>query len=138
MSSKAALTDLSYSSQIVCKMDVSGYAIGILLTIIVFFAVYYYGYGVAMSVASEKTSRVMETLVVSAKPSRILLGKCLAMGVLGLVQLLAFLVVGAVCFATIVPTGFTIMACRWPCPPSPSAPPCWCWSTSCWATRCTP
>ena len=90
---QAALTDLSYSSQIVGKMDVSGYAIGILLTIIVFFAVYYYGYGVAMSVASEKTSRVMETLVVSAKPSRILLGKCLAMGVLGLVQLLAFLVV---------------------------------------------
>lgn len=106
---QAALTDLSYSSQIVGKMDVSGYAIGILLTIIVFFAVYYYGYGVAMSVASEKTSRVMETLVVSAKPSRILLGKCLAMGVLGLVQLLAFLVVGAVCFATIVPAGFTIM-----------------------------
>lgn len=104
-----ALATLPYTSEIVGKMDLSGYVIGIVLTMIIFFAVYYYGYGVSMSVASEKTSRVMETLIVSAKPSRILLGKCLAMGVLGLCQLLAFLVVGAVCFVTLVPPDFTIM-----------------------------
>ena len=74
----------------------------------IFFAVYYYGYGVAMSVAQEKTSRVMETLVVSAKPSRILLGKCLAMGVLGLLQLSAFLIVGALSWSLLIPADFTI------------------------------
>lgn len=104
-----ALAALPYTQEIVGKMDLSGYVLGIVLTMIIFFAVYYYGYGVAMSVASEKTSRVMETLVVSAKPSRILLGKCLAMGVLGLLQLLAFLAVGAVSYAALVPPDFTIM-----------------------------
>jgi len=39
--------------------------------------IYVYGYGVAMSVATEKSTRVMETLIVSAKPSRILIGKCI-------------------------------------------------------------
>ena len=100
--------DMAYDMQIVGKMDLSGYILGMVLTMIIFFAVYYYGYGVAMSVASEKTSRVMETLVVSAKPSRILLGKCLAMGVLGLIQLTLFLAVGAVSFRLFVPADFTI------------------------------
>ena len=73
-------TDISYTTVPAGKMDVTGYSLGIVLTLLMFFAVYFYGYGVAMSVASEKTSRVMETLVVSAKPSRIF-GKCVAMGV---------------------------------------------------------
>lgn len=103
-----ALSDLPAEQVMVGKMDISGYVLGILLVAIMFFAVYYYGYGVAMSVASEKTSRVMETLVISTKPSRILFGKCLAMGVLGLCQLSLFLIVGALCFQLLIPAGFTI------------------------------
>ncbi len=103
-----ALSSISYSMETLGKMEVSGYILGILITMVIFFAVYYYGYGVAMSVAQEKTSRVMETLVVSAKPSRILLGKCLAMGVLGLVQLSAFLIVGALSWSLLIPADFTI------------------------------
>lgn len=103
-----ALSDMTYDMAIVGKMDMSGYVLGILLTMLTFFAVYYYGYGVAMSVASEKTSRVMETLVVSAKPSRILVGKILGMGVLGLLQMLMFLVVGALGYTLLVPEDFTI------------------------------
>lgn len=106
---RTAMSDLPYREEIVGKMDISGYAVGILMTMILFFAVYYYGYGVAMSVASEKTSRVMETLVVSAKPSQLLFGKCLAMGLLGLIQLLLFLVVGAVSFRLFIPADFTIL-----------------------------
>lgn len=104
-----ALTDIPYTAEIVGKMDLSGYGVGLVLMMIIFFAVYYYGYGVAMSVASEKTSRVMETLIVSTKPSRLLLGKCLAMGVLGLVQLVAFLAVGAIAFQIFIPADFTLM-----------------------------
>ena len=105
---KMALSNIEYTTVPAGKMDITGYSLGIVLTLLMFFAVYYYGYGVAMSVASEKTTRVMETLVVSAKPSRILLGKCIAMGVLGLIQLSLFIVTAAVGYALIVPKGFTI------------------------------
>ncbi|HIW73692.1 MAG TPA: ABC transporter permease [Firmicutes bacterium] len=105
---QTALSDLPVEQVSVGKMDFSGYVLGIVLVVVMFFAVYYYGYGVAMSVAAEKTSRVMETLVVSTKPSRILLGKCLGMGALGLCQLGLFGLVGAVCFRLLVPADFTI------------------------------
>lgn len=105
---KQALSSLSCNTVSLGKEDPSGYILGILLTMVIFFAVYFYGYGVAMSVASEKTSRVMETLIVSAKPSRVLIGKCLAMGVLGLIQLTLFLVVGGASFKAFVPPDFTI------------------------------
>ena len=59
---------LPYTEEAAGDMDITGYILGLAVVFIMFFAVYYYGYGVAMSVASEKTSRVMETLVVSAKP----------------------------------------------------------------------
>ena len=51
----------------------------------------------------------METLIVSAKPSRILLGKCLGMGVIGLCQLGLFLLVGGAGFTLLVPKDFTVM-----------------------------
>lgn len=90
------------------SMNLSGYIIGIVLTMMTFFAVYYYGYGVSMSVATEKTTRVMETLIVSAKPSRILIGKCLGMGALGLTQFAVLFIVAAVCFSTMIPEGFLL------------------------------
>jgi ABC-2 type transport system permease protein len=102
------LTDIPYETVPAGKMDVTGYALGIVLTMIIFFAVYFYGYGVAMSVASEKTSRVMETLIVSAKPSRILLGKCIAMGLLGLIQLSIFILAGVLGYNLLIPEDFTI------------------------------
>lgn len=105
---KQALSPLPCDTVSVGKEDPSGYILGVLLTMVIFFAVYFYGYGVAMSVASEKTSRVMETLIVSAKPSRILIGKCMAMGALGLMQLALFLIVGGTSFKAFVPSDFTI------------------------------
>ncbi|MDR2524769.1 MAG: ABC transporter permease [Oscillospiraceae bacterium] len=65
---------------------VSNLVAGGALMFLMFFAIYYYGMSVAMSVATEKSSRVMETLIVSARPGRILLGKCLGSGALGLLQ----------------------------------------------------
>lgn len=104
-----AQSSLGYSADIAGNMDLSGYVLGIVLTLLMFFAVYYYGYGVSMSVATEKTSRVMETLVVSCKPSRILIGKCLAMGALGLMQFVGMIVFAAVCYKLLIPGDFTIM-----------------------------
>lgn len=104
-----ARTTLPYSSEIAGTIDLSGYVLGIVVTMLVFFAIYYYGYGVAMSVAAEKTSRVMETLVVSAKPSRILLGKCLGMGALGLCQYVGILAFAAICYNLFIPGDLVLM-----------------------------
>lgn len=101
-------TELPYSEEAVGDMDITGYVLGIAVVLVMFFAVYYYGYSVSMSVASEKTSRVMETLVVSAKPSRILIGKCLAMGVLGLLQLLSILIFAVICYSLLIPKDFAV------------------------------
>ncbi len=90
-------------------LTLSGYAAGIVLITLTFFAVYYYGYGVAASVASEKSSRVMETLVVSVKPSRILIGKCLGMGVLGLTQFGGVIVFALICWKLLIPADFIFM-----------------------------
>lgn len=100
---------LPVTSGIAGEMDLSGYILGIVITMLIFFAIYYYGYGVSMSIATEKTSRVMETLVVSAKPSRILVGKCLAMGVLGLLQFGGIIAFAAICYHYLVPADYLIM-----------------------------
>ncbi len=77
--------------------------------LLLFFAIYFYGYWIAMSVASEKTSRVMEMLLTSTKPSSIIIGKTLAMGALGLCQLLSLMVVGFVTFSLAFPADFTVL-----------------------------
>jgi len=104
-----AQSSLPYKVDVAGNMDVSGYAIGLMLIMLMYFAIYYYGYGVSMSVATEKATRVMETLVVSAKPSNILLGKCLAMGTLGFLQFSAFLGIGALGYNLMIPDDFMLM-----------------------------
>lgn len=100
---------LSYQNEAVGTMNLSGYIMGILVTILIFYAIYYYGYGVSMSIATEKTSRVMETLVVSAKPSNILIGKCLGMGLLGICQFAIVLLSGVVFYKVFIPENFVLM-----------------------------
>lgn len=104
----AIQTPLIYTQRFIGNMNLTEYVVGLLLTFVMFFAVYYYGYGVAMSISSEKTSRVMETLIISAKPSKILIGKCLAMGVVGLLQLVGLMAFAAFCYKFILPEGFQI------------------------------
>lgn len=102
-------TKLTYESQMAGSMNLSGYIMGILVTVLIFYAIYYYGYGVSMSIATEKTSRVMETLVVSAKPSHILIGKCLGMGLLGICQFVIVLLSGVLLYKLFIPENFALM-----------------------------
>ncbi len=90
------------------KSKLGGYISSIFMDILLFFAVYFYGYGVSMSVASEKTSRVMELLVTSVKPSRIILGKTAGMGVLGLLQLAVIILAGGLTYSLVFPENFAI------------------------------
>jgi ABC-2 type transport system permease protein len=65
------------------------------MTFMLYFAVVFYGVNVAQSVVAEKTSRVFEVLLASAKPESLMLGKLLGVGAVGLTQMgiwIAFLV----------------------------------------------
>lgn len=55
-----------------------------------------FGYWVASGVVEEKSSRVVEVLLATLRPSQLLRGKILGIGLLGLVQLLLIGVVGLV------------------------------------------
>ncbi len=101
-------TQLGYASEALGELNITGYVAGILVSLLMFFCVYFYGVGVANSVSTEKTSRVMETLVVSAKPRSILAGKCVAMGLAGLTQMAGLLLFGIVCVKLLVPSGITL------------------------------
>ncbi|MCI8621082.1 MAG: ABC transporter permease [Clostridia bacterium] len=46
-----------------------------LLSLVLFFAIYFCAYQVSNSITTEKTSKIIETLVTSTKPSTIVLGK---------------------------------------------------------------
>ncbi len=52
-------SDVSFNVSELGKGKMNGYISSIVVSMLLFFAIYFYGYGVAMSVASEKTSRVM-------------------------------------------------------------------------------
>ena len=89
-------------------MRFSGFAASIVVLMVMFFAIYFYGYSVASSVASEKSSRVMETLVVSAKPRNILAGKLLGTAFVGFAQLAVCALFAVACYTLLVPEGFTV------------------------------
>jgi ABC-2 type transport system permease protein len=55
-----------------------------------------YGYWVASGVVEEKSSRVVEVLLATVRPSHLLRGKIFGIGLLGLAQLLLIGVVGFV------------------------------------------
>lgn len=65
---------------------IGGTVIGFALTIFIFMAIIIYGQWVAMSVAEEKSSRVMEVVLGAARPIELMSGKVIGVGGLGLVQ----------------------------------------------------
>ena len=101
-------SDISFNVSELGKGKMNGYISSIVISMLLFFAIYFYGYGVAMSVASEKTSRVMELLVTSTKPSKIILGKSAAMGLLGLSQLFLMVLTGTITYKLTFPENFAI------------------------------
>ena len=63
-----------------------------LMSIVLFYAIYFCAYQVSSSITTEKTSKIMETLVTSTSPRTIVLGKTIGIGIVGLVQMV--LIVG--------------------------------------------
>ena len=59
-----------------------------LLSIVLFYAIYFCAYQVSSSITTEKTSKIIETLVTSTAPRTIVLGKTIGIGVVGLLQMI--------------------------------------------------
>src|SRR6185437_4421807 len=67
-----------------------GYIMGVLLAMTTMI----YGMNVARSIIQEKTSRIFEVMLATAKPSDLLGGKLLGVGAVGLTQLAIWVIVG--------------------------------------------
>lgn len=59
-----------------------------LLSLVLFSAIYFCAYQVSSSITTEKTSKIIETLVTSTSPKTIVLGKTLGIGIVGLLQMI--------------------------------------------------
>jgi ABC-2 type transport system permease protein len=68
------------------------------LLFIIYFSVIMYANMIAMEVATEKSSRVMEILISSVSPIKQMFAKIIGIGLLSLTQLAVFLIVGYVSF----------------------------------------
>ena len=59
-----------------------------ILSLVLFYAIYFCAYQVSSSITTEKTSKIMETLVTSTSPTTIVLGKTIGIGIVGLLQMI--------------------------------------------------
>src|SRR5260221_3007152 len=73
---------------------VAGYIIAMDGNILIYIVIGLYGMGVAMGVAGEKGSRIMEILVNAATPFQLMVGKIGGIGAAGLAQMTCIVVVG--------------------------------------------
>lgn len=67
-----------------------------LLSLVLFYAIYFCAYQVSSSITTEKTSKIMETLVTSTTPKTIVLGKTIGIGIVGLIQVIAIIIVSII------------------------------------------
>lgn len=81
------------------------YIVPIAVSLVLFLLIFTYGNTVAQSIATEKTSRVMELLLTSVRPLAVVIGKVLAMGTISFAQFILIGVVGAATFIATMPFG---------------------------------
>lgn len=74
-----------------------------LLSIVLFYAIYFCAYQVSTSITTEKTSKIMETLVTSTSPKQIVLGKTIGIGIVGICQVVIIALVAMFSAKTFLP-----------------------------------
>jgi len=72
------------------------------LTGLLFGAIYTFAYQVSTSITTEKTSKIVETLVTYTKARNIVLGKTFGIGLAGLIQLLLIVLISVISINTFV------------------------------------
>ena len=73
-----------------------------LLSIVLFYAIYFFAYQVSSSITTEKTSKIIETLVTSTSPKTIVLGKTIGIGLVGVLQTIVTVIVAIISARTIL------------------------------------
>ena len=73
--------------------------IGMIFTVLIYMFILLYGNMVMQAVMEEKKSRVVEVMVSSVKPVNLLIGKIVGIGLVGLTQLLIWIIMTSVLFA---------------------------------------
>ena len=82
-------TPVEYTSESLGKDQVMNFFYAYIMIFALYMVILLYGQMVATNVASEKSSRAMELLITSAKPTAMMFGKVLSACVAGLTQLVA-------------------------------------------------
>ncbi|MDO5344197.1 MAG: ABC transporter permease [Lachnospiraceae bacterium] len=71
--------------------EILAYVLPYLNIMVLYFLVLFYGQGVSTSVLMEKTSKLMDTMLLSVRPGSMVLGKVLAQALAGALQIFAWL-----------------------------------------------
>lgn len=97
----SAMSGVSYSANMAGKeatspiVDIINSIVPMLSSLVLFMFIFSYSTMVSQSVATEKTSRVIEYLLTSVKPLAIIMGKILAMCTVSLLQFIVIMIGGA-------------------------------------------
>ena len=67
-----------------------------MLSLVLFYAIYFCAYQVSSSITTEKTSKIIEKLVTSTTPKTIVLGKTIGIGIVGLLQVAVMVIVALI------------------------------------------
>ena len=76
-----------------------------IMSIVLFYAIYFCAYQVSSSITTEKTSKIIETLVTSTSPKTIVLGKTIGIGTVGLAQMILIVAIALISAKTFLEPG---------------------------------
>ena len=76
-----------------------------LMSIVLFYAIYFCAYQESSSITTEKTSKIIETLVTSTSPKTIVLGKTIGIGLVGLAQMILIVATALISAKTFLEPG---------------------------------
>lgn len=79
------------------------YAIGMIMSVVLYMFLLMYGQMVMTSIIEEKNNRVLELIVTSVKPTQLMMGKILGVGLVAVTQLLIWAVLMIFVSATVLP-----------------------------------
>ena len=82
----------NYSLEVVDENIKGNPLVMMMISVVLFYAVYFCAFQVSNSITTEKTSKIIETLVTSTSPTNIIIGKTLGVGLVGLCQLAAIII----------------------------------------------
>ena len=85
---EAMNVNITYDTKSIGKDQVSSFFYTYIMIFALYMVILLYGQMVATNVATEKSSRAMEVLITSAKPTSMMFGKVLASCIAGLIQLI--------------------------------------------------